>query len=306
MGIKEFLQDEGSVRLGQLLGGVLSLKAGRELARFVADIMTRRGESGMVQNIMANQWVVSGGTLSGADLEKQAGKVMRHITRSLFDYFYFTQHLKEARGLLEISPRMQEALRESIEGKKPTILLGPHLGSFDLFGLMLTRLGLRPYVLSFPTPNNAYRAQNKLREKSGMLIRPIDFGTYREAKKLLKEGACLVTGMDRPIEEDGEVKYKPLFFGRPASLPVFYVRLAVDTNATVRVACGMTMPDNRLFMDCSEPIPFERHGDPAQEYELNAGMVAAAAEKFILQNPDQWAMFYPVWPEALSELHLDH
>ena len=131
MGIKEFLQDEGSVRLGQLLGGVLSLKAGRELARFVADIMTRRGESGMVQNIMANQWVVSGGTLSGADLEKQAGKVMRHITRSLFDYFYFTQHLKEARGLLEISPRMQEALRESIEEKKPTILLGPHLGSFE-------------------------------------------------------------------------------------------------------------------------------------------------------------------------------
>ena len=39
--------------------------------------------------------------------------------------------------------------------------------------MMLTWLGLRPLVLSYPNPNNAYKAQNKLREGLGVTVLPL-------------------------------------------------------------------------------------------------------------------------------------
>jgi predicted LPLAT superfamily acyltransferase len=35
---------------------------------------------------------------------------------------------------------------------------------------------------------------------------------------------------------------------------------------------------------------------------MNTEMVLKVAEGYIRQAPYQWAMFYPVWPEALNEM----
>ena len=45
--------------------------------------------------------------------------------------------------------------------------------------------------------------------------------------------------------------------------------------------------------------PYE---DAQDEIERNAEKVLAEGEKMIGQNPSQWAMTYPVWPEALDEM----
>ena len=92
--------------------------------------------------------------------------------------------------------------------KVPTFVLGPHIGNFDLFGMTLCWLNVPIYVLAYPNPNNAYKAQNKLRAAVGMDIHPLSFSAFRGAKQALKEGKALVTGMDRPLENQEDAKYK--------------------------------------------------------------------------------------------------
>ncbi len=299
MGLKAFLEDSAAINVGLWLGKNFRLERLNHLARFIGSVLASRRNSSLVRNIMANQWVISGESMSKSQLQERTRDTIRNVVISLSEYFYYYQHSKEGLEKIILSPRAEETLRDVIERKVPTILLGPHLGNFDLFGMSLTWLGVRPYVLSFPNPNNAYKAQNRIREAVGMRINPISFSTFREAKKALKEGYCVVTGLDRPLPEGEEAKYRPRFFGREAALPVFYTRLALETNAVIRVACGIRREDGYYFVDATDPIPMEKRDDLVEESVLNAESVLQPTEDFIRNAQAQWCMLHPVWPEVL-------
>lgn len=296
MGLKEFLQDEGSVRLGCFLGRHLSSGAGRYWATQVGCLLARKQDRQMIRNIKANQWVITGESLGADELQAISKLVVVNMTKALFEYFYYYEHPEEGRKLINLSPEMETAIDEMIQGEIPTLILGPHLGNFDLFGMMLTWLGLRPLVLSVPNPNNAYKAQNKLRENLGIRVLPLTPNAYREARQTLKAGGTVVTGLDRAAPE--QQKYLPRFFGYPAPMPVFYVNMVLDLNVKVRVACGLPRKDGSYYLDSSQPLAFKRLGDSSETYLYNSELALKEAEKFIRRYPAQWAMFHPVWPHA--------
>jgi KDO2-lipid IV(A) lauroyltransferase len=97
-------------------------------------------------------------------------------------------------------------------------------------------------------------------------------------------------------------KYCPRFFGRPASMPVLHILLALKTNAPVVVTAAIMRPDGIYQFFASDFIAMQPHSDRHTEILLNAERVLSVAEGFIRQAPQQWAMFYPVWPEALEEM----
>lgn len=303
MTVKSYFQDSGRVALGMWLGKHCSLSAGRRLAGFAAGILSVFQTSKMMRAIKANQWIASAETLNRAELIARSKMVTRNILINLFEYFYYYQHLEEARQRIVLSQEMQTLLEDSAKAGKPQIVLGPHLGGFDLFGMMMGKLGLKVVALSYPKPNKTYQAQNALREQAGIRVMPINLCAFREAKRLmLHEGFSLVTGIDRPIESKDDQKYKPAFFGRPANLSTYYVRLARETGAVVRVACGVTRADGMFYYDCTPPIPLEEYDNLSDDIVLNAEKVLRAVEKFIQAYPEQWAMFYPLWPEALEQI----
>ena len=302
MTIKDYFQDTGPISVGLWLGKHCSLRGGRRLAAFAAGIISAFQTSRMMQAIKANQWVVSNGSLNRAQLAERSKEVTRNIVLNLFEYFYYYQHIDEARQRVVLSPEMEAMLEDCRQGQLQ-IILGPHLGNFDLFGMMLVKMGMKVVVLSFPKPNQTYLAQNKLREQVGMRIMPINLSAFREAKRLmLKEGYSFVTGLDRPIDSKEDQKYKPAFFGRPTNLSTYYVRLARETEAKLRVACGVVHEDGSFYYDCTPPIPLDEYSDLTDDIVLNAGKILREAEKFIRKYPEQWAMFYPVWPDALSKI----
>jgi KDO2-lipid IV(A) lauroyltransferase len=302
MTIKDFFQDTGPIGLGLWLGRHCSLSSGRRLAAVVARVISAFQSTKMMKAIKVNQWVASDGKLTRAALKARSRAVTRNIVTALFEYFYYYQHVEEAKQRIILSPELKAMLEDSQHGRLQ-ILLGPHLGNFDLFGMMLVKFGLKTVVLSYPKPNKTYLAQNQLREKVGMRIMPISLSAFREAKKLMmQEGYSLATGVDRPIEGKDDQKYKPAFFGRPANLSTYYVRLARETGAAVRVACGVTREDGTFYYDCTPPIVFENYDNLTDDIVLNAEKVMREAEKFILPYLEQWAMFYPIWPEALTEI----
>lgn len=303
MGLKAFIEDSAAIKTGLWLGKHFRLSGLDRLADIIGSVLASRRNSLMVRHIMANQWVVSGESMNRSQLEERASETIHNVVSSLAEYFYYYQHPREGKEKIILSPTAEDTLRDIIERKVPTILLGPHLGNFDLFGMSLTWLGLRPYVLSFPNPTNAYKAQNRIREAVGMSVHPISFSSFREAKKALKDGYCVVTGLDRPLPEGEEAKYRPRFFGRETALPVFYGRLALETDAAVRVACGVRREDGYYFVDATDPIPMEKRADLVEENVLNAESVLRLTEEFIRGAPSQWCMFHPVWPEVLPVIN---
>lgn len=299
MGLKAFLEDSAAVKTGLWLGKNFKLKGLNHLAHFIGSVLALRRNSSMVRHIEANQWVISGESMDKSQLEQRTRETVRNVVLSLAEYFYYYQHPEEGKKMIVLSPRAEETLHDIIDRKVPTIILGPHLGNFDLFGLSLTWLGVHPYVLSYPNPNNAYKAQNQMRESVGMSINPISFSSFREARKVLQEGYSVVTGLDRPLADGEEAKYRPRFFGREAALPVFYGRLALETNASVRVACGLRLEGGKYFVDATDPIPMLKRDDLVEENVLNAESVLKPTEEFIRQDQTQWGMLHPVWPEVL-------
>ena len=299
MGLKAFLEDSAAIKTGLWFGKHFSLTGLDHLAHFIGSVLASRSNSSLVRHIEANQWVISGESMSKSQLQERTRETILNVVGYFAEYFYYYQHPEEGLEKIVLSPKAEDTVRDIVERKVPTILLGPHLGNFDLFGMSLTWLGVRPFVLSYPNPNNAYKAQNRMREAVGMSIKPISFSSFREAKKALKEGYCVVTGLDRPLPDGEDAKYRPRFFGRETALPVFYARLALETNAVVRVACGVRREDGNYFVDATDPIPMERKDDLVEENVLNAESVLRPTEDFIRRAQSQWGMPHPVWPEVL-------
>jgi lauroyl/myristoyl acyltransferase len=85
-------------------------------------------------------------------------------------------------------------------------------------------------------------------------------------------------------------------------MPVAYIRLAIKAGIPVTVAAITRLPSGNYLIDSSDPIPMKPYPDLKTEMEKNAEAVLDMAERFILRAPQQWLMFYPVWPNAESEM----
>ena len=57
-------------------------------------------------------------------------------------------------------------------------------------------------------------------------------------------------------------------------------------------------PNGRLRVWALGPIPMRPDEDLQRETTRNAEAILAAAEEIIRPAPQQWSMFYPVWPDV--------
>ncbi|MEL7637709.1 MAG: hypothetical protein AAGU03_08145 [Anaerolineaceae bacterium] len=298
MGFKEFIQDSAAVKTGLWFGKNFSLPALRRMAKFAAKIVASFQSTDLIRNIKVNQWVILGENLDNEELQAQALRVISSQLISLVEYFYYYQHPQEGLDLVRLTPEAERAFSDIRDRKVATFILGPHIGNFDFFLMALSWLKVPIYALAYPRPNDAYKEQNKLRAAVGLDIHPISFSAFRGAKQALKEGMALATGVDRPLDNPDDAKYKAIFFGRPAALPTFYARLCLETGAIGRIACGARQADGTFVIDSSEPIVMETRSDLMEENLVNVEKVLKPTEEFIRQYPSDWAMFYPVWPEV--------
>ena len=132
-----------------------------------------------------------------------------------------------------------------------------------------------------------------------MEVTPTSIAAIKLATQRLEDGWVVVTGLDRPIND---LKYRPRFFRRPASLPVLFVTMGLRARAPVIVMGSTMLPDKTYEVVASQPISLQPYDNRQQELVANAEGVLAVAEEFIRLSPSQWSMAYPVWPEALDEV----
>ena len=300
--INQIISGKFGIGMALALGRVLPPRVGYHLADAAASWMSRRPNIGIVQALRSNIRVSSGFTLTYKEINSRVLKVLQNNNRALFDFYHYMKSPQEILNRVEFSAEFQPVFAMCKNQTKPVVFVAPHTSNFDLAGQALALRGLRVQILSYPQPPKGYQWQNQLRAQFGLEITPMSIESMRLAKKRLKEGGSVLTGLDRPMKESN---YPVRFFGYPALLPVSHVRLAIETGADVVVVACITLPDGRYQLTSSGLIPMHKDPDRKKETILNTERVLFEAEKIIKRVPDQWSMFYPIWPEFIDDIRVE-
>ena len=299
MSLQSFINGRFGIGLILILGKIIPSSIGYPLAEKMSLHLSAQKNSDIVRAARANQWIISGRSLSSEELDAQTRKTFRQTSRWLFDFYHNINNYNAIFDRVTLSPKLVKFLADRLNGDEGTILVAPHLSNFDFGGRAMVLHGFDIQVLSYPQPHGGYQWQNKLRKDIGMNVTPMSTEAMRAAKARLRNGGVVVTGMDRPLDRSN---YNPRFFGYPAAVPTSYVRMALQTKSAVLVIACIGLPEENYRVECSDLIYMEPDDDPVREIEKNAEKVLREAEKFIRAYPSQWAMFYPVWPFALEEM----
>lgn len=304
MALIDILNSEWGTGLGMSLSSLVPPSVGYPFGRVVADVLTSLRGSPIVKAVRANQWVVHNGQLTSKELNQFVQATFRSTARSLYEFWHLFRSPQTILDMVEFEPSFLEVIKRAHQGNHGTILVSAHMSNFDLIGRAIALRGLEMQILSYPKPPGGYRWQNHIREIPGMRITPMSPQALLEASRTLRENKVVFTGIDRPLPAsslaDSGGKYRPCFFGRPANMPVYYVRLAMKHNLPVTVLGGSRKPDGMYKVWASDPIPMRRTSDLVEETVQNAEAVLSVMADFIRKVPEQWAMFYPVWPETLN------
>ena len=274
-------------------------KYGLKLASWVGTLLGSNKNNPMVKAIRANQYVIHDQALTKEALDELPKIVFRSAAKCVFDYFHFLQRPEKLQEIVNFDTQGRKTI-DRIRNNKPTVVVCPHLSNFDLMGYALALNNVDVQVLSFPKPKSTYQMQNQLRESLGLNVTPMSLSAFRQARNRLREGGSILTGLDRPLTGDQIEKYRPKFFGHYANLPVTYIRMAKEANAPVIIMAATSQPDGTYSLIGSEPIWMEPADDLETEIIKNADRVLTEAESIIKKYSNQWAMFYPVWPEFLG------
>jgi lauroyl/myristoyl acyltransferase len=280
-------------------GRLLPKSIGYRLLPVLADQLSRRRDVQMVRSVRANQWVIHEGRVSGEQLDGLVRDTFRHTARCIYDLYHNLNNSAEMQKLIAFEPYADEYLNQAKRRKRGLVIVGVHMSNFDFVAQSAGKLGFRALALGLPEIPGGYEWQNELRRGAGIEIVPTTHSTMRLAAERLREGGIVMTAADRPIQGS---KSRPCFFGRPASLPVHHVLLALKENVPVIVATAILRPNGIYDILTSEPIEMRPATNRRATLIENAEAVLAQVEAYIRLAPQQWSMFYPVWPEVLDEI----
>jgi KDO2-lipid IV(A) lauroyltransferase len=202
--------------------------------------------------------------------------------------------------MVHVTTEAKEVVQELKGRTGGTVLVFPHLSSFDLGGLAISPYIPEVQILTLAQPSPGFQMLNDLRRSTGasVAVTPLSSAALRQALKLLRRGGAVSIAGDRPVSEQDE----PVpFFGQPARVPSGHVRLALRTGAVVALCYCVFSPERETYvMHVDPPLEMIRTGDRDREIRLNMERVLGALEAVIRRWPEQWQMFVPVWPELME------
>jgi predicted LPLAT superfamily acyltransferase len=177
---------------------------------------------------------------------------------------------------------------------KGCLLLGSHLGSFDLMMLAQRALDRRPIsVMMRIDPRARLRRIAGITENGPSVIQTGRPDSYLRAHEALQRGEIVALLADRV---DGAAPSLPArFLRRPVALPVAPHVLAARSGAPVVMCFGLHTGGNRYR------IEFVQFGPAAEPRSRGAALqpvvdrYADILEAFACRYPLNWFNFYPFW-----------
>lgn len=289
------------VELATTLPRLLPPVIGRAIGAALADLAASRRHSVLVRTIRANQSIARGGQPTPAELDQIVRRVLRHRTRCVFDLYHNFYRPADLARLAPLTPQAERILDQYCrpqgaqgKGRSGVVIAVPHLSNYDLVMLVHAGRGLRAQTLVHPNPAPGYQRHYRLWASRGLEIIPSTPEAFRQVVAHLKAGGIVLAAIDRPVSSKTHMLS---FFGRPSPLPVGHIRLALEAEVPVVPMAAQMLPDGTYVPKISDPIAMVRLPDYHETVRFNAEAVLSVVEQFVSQAPDQWLMFYPIWPD---------
>ena len=287
------------LKIAYLIGKYMPYPLGYRIAYFIADRISSQKSLGLVQAVRGNQWVVNGGNLDKVALDKLVRQNFRGIACSIFDMYHTLNNPTAALRIIEPNPTAIQLVQRPEYYTRGLILAGVHMSNFDMVFHVGGLAGVKAMAITLPELDAGYRVQWDMRAKQGFKIVQASVGSIKQAVNHLRDGGMVITAIDRP---DKNNTYHPIFFGNPAPLPIHHIFLALKAHVPVVIVAVLKRTDGKYHILFSEPIEMVPHADRRMEMMINAENTLRVAESFIRQDPSQWAMTFPVWPEVFAQV----
>ncbi len=297
MNFRNFATSVFGTKLWLALGRWLPPRAGYAVARGLSGTLARRRHADLYCAIRANQAIVRRGAASGAELDRAVAAVLHHGGRTAYDVVRLVAAGEEAlRNAMAFPAAAWADLAAARAGGRGVMVCGPHLSNFNLAFLAFALREMPLQILLTAAPGG-YQLVEALLNRHAVHATQIDLSALREAVGRLRSGGMVLTGVDWP-QAPGETEELP-FFGRPARLPVGHVRLALSTGAAILPVAVRWDPGTGYRLATAAPIVPNPGGIRGQTVRDIAVRVLAVLERWIAERPEQWLMYYPVWPSAV-------
>ncbi|WP_165220571.1 lysophospholipid acyltransferase family protein [Affinirhizobium pseudoryzae] len=170
----------------------------------------------------------------------------------------------------------------------PLIMVGMHLGNWEIGPIVMRRIGLQPYAMYVPPAGRAKAwIAERVRQKAGLRFIPPGMQGVRPALSILKSGGVVSIFCDEAF--GGRIRGP--FFGRPPHLEgnlALAVRLARMTGATLCPWYTRRGEDFRFTLQFLDPVCLPKEPPGPDDLMRDVTRLSAVLEPVIAENAVQW------------------
>ena len=183
----------------------------------------------------------------------------------------------------------------ALKAGKGCVLLGAHLGSFDLMMLANQALNNRPIsVLMHSDPRSRLRRIAGIDDSKLQIIPLGRPDSFLRAYEVLEQGGIVAVLADRV---DGAAQLQSDFFGRPASFPLGPHVLAARAGASILMCFGLYEGGASYRIEFVEFGPAAPLGSRGAALQPVVDRYACLLEQYARRYPRNWFNFYPYWAQ---------
>lgn len=277
----------GAAGAAALLRG-LSAGGRQRAARLVGGLAYRLGIRRRVTLDNLRRALPERGAAEHAAIARAAYTTMAH---AVLDALTSDGLTPERAGELLVDGPGAAAFRAALAEGRGVLLASGHLGSWELFGELLSLRGVPLSAVVRPLKGafNARIVENRVR--AGIELIP-PRGALAGTLRALKRGRVVFVVIDQSISAEHGV-FVP-FFGRPASTAPAVSVAAVRSGAPVFFGWGRR-EGGRLVFEVDGPLPVARTGELRADLTAHTALLTARLEAAVRGHPEQWLWLHRRW-----------
>jgi KDO2-lipid IV(A) lauroyltransferase len=285
----------GVARICSFISHKLPLKFSYTIASLVADIIYLTWPSGR-RLMKENMSHALSSQASAEEITRAARKALRNFAKYAVDFLRSPLlQLEDIENTVTI--RGWENLDQALEEGKGAILVGLHLGNWDLAAAALTLRRYRLNAIIEPLKNlKVNHFVRRLRTGIGMKVIPAGQG-IETIVQALRQNELLALLIDCPSHRKG---VRVNFCAAPTQLPAGAATLSLRTGARVIPISLVRLPDKTFLFRIQPHIPFQPSGNLGKDVQALTQNILSSLEGTLRQYPDQWYVFQRMWPEEVA------
>lgn len=236
----------------------------------------------------------------------------RELRRSIYrNYVLFGEVLIDKIAFM-VRPRVnftfdydgEEYLREMVSNGEGGILIGAHMGNWELAGNLLDRIDTKVNVLMHDAEHENIKAlfdNYQIVRKFEVISIKEDFSHLQKIKEALKNKEFVVMHGDRFMEGNDVVELP--FMGKSAVFPVGPIYMATKFQAPVSYVFTFKESSNNYHFYASPPKIYPYPGNLKTRKKELKEMVkeyVSQLETMVKKYPTQWFNHFPFWKEEIS------